>query len=174
MVSFFIFFPITPVLFGYLSGKFGGKYLVVILTASMAILNMMIPFCAHIHPYIVMGLRALSGICAGAREEWQVTFYICVCVSVGGAIFYAVFASGEEQDWAKNTDGGYENDMNIKLEDLMTKQQTESNKTITKDDNESQLTLTINNESDPQGITTEQQTDSRRSSSSTTTLPVLS
>lgn len=32
--------------------------------------------------------------------EWQTVFYIAACINLFGAIFFALFASGEVQDWA--------------------------------------------------------------------------
>ncbi|XP_033764338.1 sialin-like isoform X3 [Pecten maximus] len=40
----------------------------------------------------------------GTAEEWQVVFYGCVGVSVMGAVVFVLLASGEEQEWAKDTE----------------------------------------------------------------------
>ncbi|KAJ8320101.1 hypothetical protein KUTeg_001688 [Tegillarca granosa] len=40
----------------------------------------------------------------GTREEWQIIFFICVGVAVAGSIMFAMFGSGEEQEWAKDDD----------------------------------------------------------------------
>ena len=37
----------------------------------------------------------------GTQAEWQRVFFICSGMYVIGAIFFIVFASGEEQEWAK-------------------------------------------------------------------------
>ena len=38
----------------------------------------------------------------GEREEWQKVFYITGAVSLFGALVYGLFASGVEQEWAKD------------------------------------------------------------------------
>ncbi|XP_041372280.1 sialin-like isoform X2 [Gigantopelta aegis] len=37
----------------------------------------------------------------GTREEWQIVFHIAAAINFFGAVFYAIMASGEIQDWAK-------------------------------------------------------------------------
>ena len=41
----------------------------------------------------------------GSQEEWQGVFFICATVYIASFILYAVFVSGEEQDWAKEKGG---------------------------------------------------------------------
>ncbi|KAF4524837.1 hypothetical protein B566_EDAN014320 [Ephemera danica] len=38
-------------------------------------------------------------------EEWQVVFYIAAGIYLAGAVFYGLFASGEQQKWAEVPDG---------------------------------------------------------------------
>ena len=37
----------------------------------------------------------------GTQREWQVVFFICGGVYALGCVVYLIFASGEEQEWAK-------------------------------------------------------------------------
>ena len=39
----------------------------------------------------------------GSQQEWQTVFFICAGVYLFAFLFYAIFASGEEQDWAKSS-----------------------------------------------------------------------
>ncbi|XP_033763083.1 uncharacterized transporter slc-17.2-like [Pecten maximus] len=49
----------------------------------------------------------------GTADEWQSVFYGCVGVSVTGAVTFVVFASAEEQEWAKDPEEN--KDMVIKV-----------------------------------------------------------
>ena len=40
----------------------------------------------------------------GTQAEWQIVFFICSGMYAFGAIFYIIFADGEEQEWAKQKD----------------------------------------------------------------------
>lgn len=42
----------------------------------------------------------LSPVWQNTVEEWQMVFYIAASINLFGAIFFALFASGEVQDWA--------------------------------------------------------------------------
>ena len=45
---------------------------------------------------------SITGLIVQNKEaaEWQIVFYITAGVYLYGAIFYAIFASGERQPWA--------------------------------------------------------------------------
>lgn len=36
-----------------------------------------------------------------SEENWRIVFVLAACVHLFGIVFYAVFASGELQDWAE-------------------------------------------------------------------------
>lgn len=52
------------------------------------------------------------------QEEWQVVFYISSAIYLVGAIFYGIFASGEEQSWAHIESGFFGDDDSGKTDDL--------------------------------------------------------
>lgn len=39
------------------------------------------------------------------REEWLTVFYLTAGILIAGALFFAIFAAGEVQDWARVDDG---------------------------------------------------------------------
>ena len=44
-------------------------------------------------------------------------FFICAGVYLAAFIFYAIFASGEEQDWAKDAETKEERDIPLKMDE---------------------------------------------------------
>ncbi|KAK6627087.1 hypothetical protein RUM44_009564 [Polyplax serrata] len=52
------------------------------------------------------------------RAKWQVVFYIASSIYLVGAVFYGIFASGEEQSWAHPDSGLFGDDDSGKTDDL--------------------------------------------------------
>ncbi|XP_062574507.1 uncharacterized transporter slc-17.2-like, partial [Saccostrea cucullata] len=60
--SYFYTFPITPLIGGYLSGRFSGKMVVIVMTLCLISLSVVTPIAATVSPYIVVVLRCLIGL----------------------------------------------------------------------------------------------------------------
>ena len=56
----------------------------------------MISLSLSIYIYIYIFFFSFQNVRAG----WQCVFYISASINIFGAIFFAIFASGEEQEWA--------------------------------------------------------------------------
>ena len=52
----------SQVIGGFLADKFGGKHVIGFGLLVSIIANMLIPVCARINPYIVIGLRVIIGM----------------------------------------------------------------------------------------------------------------
>lgn len=50
--------------------------------------------------YFFCVIACISNFLKQTRREWQNVFVIASMVHYCGVIFYAIFASGEKQDWA--------------------------------------------------------------------------
>ncbi|XP_062571560.1 sialin-like [Saccostrea cucullata] len=66
--SYFYTFPITPLIGGYLSGKFSGKMVVIVMTLCLVTLSAVTPIAATVSPYIVVVLRCLIGLSSGGLQ----------------------------------------------------------------------------------------------------------
>ncbi|OWF37697.1 Sialin [Mizuhopecten yessoensis] len=63
--SYYYTFPLTPLLGGYLAGKFGGKWVIFSQIMLMCAASISIPFVALIDPALVMIARAVVGFTSG-------------------------------------------------------------------------------------------------------------
>ncbi|XP_023335696.1 vesicular glutamate transporter 1 isoform X2 [Eurytemora carolleeae] len=67
----------------------------------MGISNGVGTFSGMICPITVEQLTKKGGTLEEIEAEWQTVFLIASAIHIFGVIFYAIFASGEVQDWAK-------------------------------------------------------------------------
>ncbi|XP_033764334.1 sialin-like [Pecten maximus] len=63
--SYYYTFPLTPLIGGFLAGKFGGKYVIFMQIFLMCGASISIPFVAYIDPIYVMIARAVVGLTSG-------------------------------------------------------------------------------------------------------------
>nr|XP_022344205.1 sialin-like [Crassostrea virginica] len=66
--SYFYTFPMTPLIGGYLSGRFSGKTVVTVMTLSLVLLSAATPLSATLSPYTVVALRCLIGLSSGGLQ----------------------------------------------------------------------------------------------------------
>ncbi|XP_065934306.1 sialin isoform X2 [Magallana gigas] len=66
--SYFYTFPITPLIAGYLSGRFSGKMVVTVMTSFLIILSAVSPIAATVSPYFVVVLRCCIGLSSGGLQ----------------------------------------------------------------------------------------------------------
>ncbi|XP_069117339.1 sialin-like [Argopecten irradians] len=63
--SYYYTFPITPLIGGFLAGRFSGKYTIFIQVIVMCGASIVIPFIAFLNPIYVMIARAVVGLASG-------------------------------------------------------------------------------------------------------------
>ncbi|XP_055995999.1 uncharacterized transporter slc-17.2-like isoform X2 [Ostrea edulis] len=66
--SYFYAFPISPLIAGYLSGRFSGKKVVIVMTLCLVLLSAVLPIAATVNPYLVVVLRCCIGLSAGGLQ----------------------------------------------------------------------------------------------------------
>ncbi|XP_056001235.1 sialin-like [Ostrea edulis] len=66
--SSFYTYPITPLIGGYLSGRFSGKKVVIVMTLCLVLLSAVLPIAATANPYTVVVLRCCIGLSAGGLQ----------------------------------------------------------------------------------------------------------
>ncbi|KAJ8320098.1 hypothetical protein KUTeg_001685 [Tegillarca granosa] len=66
--AYFYGFPITPVLGGYLSGKFGGKRLVLISMTIICAASVATPIAVQTNIYLVVAIRIIIGLTSGGLQ----------------------------------------------------------------------------------------------------------
>eukprot|EP00105_Crassostrea_gigas_P030972 XP_011453524.2 PREDICTED: uncharacterized transporter slc-17.2-like isoform X3 [Crassostrea gigas] len=66
--SYFYTFPITPLIGGYLSGRFSGKTVVTVMTSCLIFLSAVTPIAATVSPYFVVVLRCCIGLSSGGLQ----------------------------------------------------------------------------------------------------------
>ena len=60
----FYAFPLTPLIGGYLSGKFSAKRVIILIALVMTASSALTPLVLTFNPYIAIGLRLLVGLSA--------------------------------------------------------------------------------------------------------------
>lgn len=66
--AYFYTFPITPLIGGYLSGRFSGKTVVNVMTICLILLSAVIPIAATVSTYLVVVLRCCIGLSSGGLQ----------------------------------------------------------------------------------------------------------
>lgn len=65
----FYAFPFTPLIGGYLSGKFSAKRVVILIILLLAGSSALTPLVLTFNPYIAIGLRCVSGLSSGGLQS---------------------------------------------------------------------------------------------------------